>query len=84
MAREFELLDYMVKHRGRIVSRDSLARELWKESARTSSLNNVIDVHMARLRRKLDVSSSSELIHTVRGVGFMLGEQTDSRFRTTD
>ena len=74
-AREFDLLDYLVKHRGRIVSRDALARDLWHESARTTSLNNVIDVHITRLRRKLGVNQSAELIHTVRGVGFLLGEE---------
>ena len=73
-AREFDLLDYLFRHRGRIVSRDALARDLWNESARTPSLNNVIDVHITRLRRKLEGNQSAELIRTVRGVGFILGE----------
>jgi DNA-binding response OmpR family regulator len=72
--REFDLLGYLIQHRGRIVSRDALARDLWNESTRTTSLNNVIDVHITRLRRKLDVNHSSELIHTVRGVGFIVGD----------
>ena len=48
------------------------ARDVWKETARGTPLNNVIDVHIARLRRKVDVEPFEKLIHTVRGVGFML------------
>ena len=72
--REFELLEYLMRHQGRIVSRGTLAREVWQESARTSSLDNVIDVHIARLRRKVDLDQPVKLIHTVRGVGFSLRE----------
>jgi len=55
--------------------RDMLAREVWKETARGTPLNNVIDVHIARLRRKVDMDQGLKLIHTVRGVGFMLSER---------
>ena len=72
--REFELLEYLLRHEGQVVSRDALARDVWKESARSEPLDNVIDVHIARLRRKIDVDSGEALIHTVRGVGFMLRE----------
>ena len=71
-AREFELLEYLLRHEGQIVMRDMLAREVWKETTRGTPLNNVIDVHIARLRRKIDVDQPVKLIHTVRGVGFML------------
>ncbi|HYR91536.1 MAG TPA: response regulator transcription factor [Terriglobia bacterium] len=71
-AREFELLEYLLRHESQIVMRDTLAREVWKETTRGTPLNNVIDVHIARLRRKIDVDQSVKLIHTVRGVGFML------------
>jgi DNA-binding response OmpR family regulator len=71
-AREFELLEYLVRHEGQVVMRDMLARDVWKETARGTPLNNVIDVHIARLRRKVDVEPFEKLIHTVRGVGFML------------
>jgi DNA-binding response OmpR family regulator len=70
--REFELLEYLVRHEGQVVMRDMLARDVWKETARGTPLNNVIDVHIARLRRKVDVEPFEKLIHTVRGVGFML------------
>jgi DNA-binding response OmpR family regulator len=72
--REFELLEYLMRHHGQVVSRDTLARDVWKETARTTPLDNVIDVHIARLRRKVDVEGADKLIHTVRGVGFMLRE----------
>jgi DNA-binding response OmpR family regulator len=72
--REFELLEYLLRHEGQVVSRETLARDVWKETARTTPLDNVIDVHIARLRRKVDADQSTKLIHTVRGVGFMLRE----------
>jgi two-component system copper resistance phosphate regulon response regulator CusR len=72
--REFELLDYLMRQAGQVVSRESLARDVWGESTRSPSLDNVIDVHIARLRRKVDVDGAAKLIHTVRGVGFMLRE----------
>jgi DNA-binding response OmpR family regulator len=74
-AREFELLEYLLRHQGRVVSREMLAREVWKESARYTPLDNVIDVHVARLRRKLDDGFDPKLLHTVRAVGFVLREE---------
>ena len=49
-----------------------LARDVWKETVRHSSLDNVIDVHMVRIRRKVDEGAAIKLVHTVRGVGFVL------------
>ena len=72
--REFELLEYLLRHAGQVVSRETLARDVWKETARTTSLDNVIDVHVARLRRKVDHEEAAKLIHTLRGVGFMIRE----------
>ena len=74
-AREYELLDYLLLHQGRVVSREMLARDVWHEVARATPLDNVIDVHIARLRRKIDNGHGHPLIHTVRGVGFVLQEQ---------
>jgi two-component system, OmpR family, copper resistance phosphate regulon response regulator CusR len=73
-AREFELLEYLLRNRGRVVSREMLARDVWKETDRATPLDNVIDVHIARLRRKIDDAFESKLIHTVRGVGFIIRE----------
>lgn len=74
-AREYELLDYLLLHQGRVVSREMLARDVWHEVARATPLDNVIDVHIARLRRKIDNGHGYPLIHTLRGVGFVLQEQ---------
>ncbi len=72
--REFELLEYLLRHQGQVVPRETLARDVWKEPSRTTPLDNVIDVHIARLRRKVDADFAAKLIHTVRGVGFILRE----------
>jgi DNA-binding response OmpR family regulator len=72
--REFELLEFLMRHPAQVVSRETLARDVWKETARTTPLDNVIDVHIARLRRKVDADFAVKLIHTVRGVGFILRE----------
>ena len=71
-AREFDLLLYFVENTGQIVSREMLARNVWKENSRFTPLGNVIDVQIARLRKKLDDSFSTKLLHTVRGLGFSL------------
>jgi two-component system copper resistance phosphate regulon response regulator CusR len=73
-AREFDLLEYLVRHAHATVSRDMLAHEIWKDVGRATPLDNVIDVHIARLRRKIDGPNLPRLIHTVRGVGFCLGD----------
>ena len=73
-AREFELLEYLLRHQGHLVSREMLAREVWKEPRRATPLDNVIDVQMTRLRKKIDTEAGERLIHTVRGVGFVLRE----------
>ena len=73
-AREFELLEYLLRHQGHLVSREMLAREVWKEPRRATPLDNVIDVQITRLRKKVDSEGSARLIHTVRGVGFVLRE----------
>ena len=73
-AREFELLEYLLRHQGHLVSREMLAREVWKEPRRATPLDNVIDVQMTRLRRKVDADGHVRLIHTVRGVGFIVKE----------
>jgi two-component system copper resistance phosphate regulon response regulator CusR len=72
--REFDLLVFLICHAGQIVSRDQLAREVWREAHRFTPLDNVIDVHITRLRRKLDEGHALRLLHTVRGVGHVLRE----------
>ncbi|ADW70324.1 response regulator transcription factor [Granulicella tundricola] len=73
-AREFDLIVYFVGNRGRTVSREMLARDVWHETSRFTPIDNVIDVQITRLRRKLDDPFPQKLLRTVRGVGFILGE----------
>jgi two-component system copper resistance phosphate regulon response regulator CusR len=72
--REFELLEFLLRNKGKVVSREMLARDVWKESNRATPLDNVIDVHIARLRRKVDDGFEPKLVRTVRGVGFLVSE----------
>lgn len=76
--REFDLLEYLLRHRGRVVSREMLARDVWKTVVRYTPIDNVIDVHVARLRRKLDDPFPTPLLHTVRGVGFVLRDEASA------
>jgi DNA-binding response OmpR family regulator len=73
-AREFDLLLYLAQNRGRTVSREMLAKDVWQENSRFTPLDNVIDVQMARLRKKLDDPFEVKLLQTIRGLGFSLRE----------
>jgi DNA-binding response OmpR family regulator len=75
--REFEILEYLLRHLGTVVSREMLSRDVWKEVSRHTPLDNVIDVHIARLRRKLDHQFENKLLQTVRGVGFTLRQEPE-------
>ena len=68
--REFRLLTYLLLHQGRVVTRTMLLESVW--DYRFDPQTNVIDVHISRLRSKIDKDASVPLIHTVRGVGYML------------
>ncbi len=74
-AREFDLLEYLLRHQGHVVSREMLARDVWMVTARATPLDNVIDVHIARLRQKVDTPFKKKLLQTIRGVGFVLKEE---------
>lgn len=73
--REFDLLVYLMRHEGQVVTRQMLAQEVWRETNRVTPLDNVIDVHLAHLRKKVDEGRRCKLVQTVRGVGFMLREE---------
>lgn len=73
--REFDLLAYLVRHYGQTVTRKMLANDVWREPNRATPIDNVIDVHVTHLRRKIDEGRAVKLIHTVRGVGFLLREE---------
>jgi DNA-binding response OmpR family regulator len=70
--REFEVLEYLLRHQGQAVTREMLGRDVWKEP--NHALTNVIEVYITLLRRKLEKPGHGPLIHTVRGVGYQLGE----------
>jgi two-component system OmpR family response regulator len=70
MPRTFRLLEYLLRRQGRVVTRAALFRDVW--GYRPDIETNVVDVHIAALRRKLDVAGRPPLIRNVRGVGFIL------------
>ncbi len=72
--REFDILAHLARRAGQPVSRAELAEQVWKIKRRMTSMDNVIDVQMSRLRDKIDRTDDARLIHTVRGLGFLLKE----------
>ena len=68
--REFQMLEYLMRHAGRVVTRTMLLEGVW--NYHFDAQTNVIDVHISRLRQKVDKDFDSPLIHTVRGSGYML------------
>jgi two-component system copper resistance phosphate regulon response regulator CusR len=70
--REFDVLHCLMRHQGRVVTRAMLADAVWRDVPRATPLDNVIDVHLAHLRRKIDDGQGVKLLRTIRGVGFSL------------
>jgi DNA-binding response OmpR family regulator len=70
--KEFDLLEYLLRNSGSVVSREMLAHDVWHATARATPLDNVIDVTIARLRRKIDETYERKLLHTIRGLGYLL------------
>ena len=68
--REYEVLVYLLRHQGSVVTRDMLGRDVWKEPQ--YGLSNVIDVTITLLRKKLEKPDRPQLIQTIRGVGYCL------------
>ena len=79
--REWDLLALLIRHAPQIVSRDQLAREIWKGVARATPLDNVMDVHIARLRKKLLTAGADCQLDTWRGHGFALRQHIDEQQR---
>ena len=69
-AKEFALLDYLMRSKERVVTRTMIADHVWDESFEATT--NIIDVYVNYLRRKIDVGNEPKLIHTARGVGYVL------------
>jgi two-component system OmpR family response regulator len=68
--REFRLLEYLMKHAGQVVTRTMLLENVW--DYHFDPQTNVIDVHISRLRSKIDKGFGEPLLHTVRGAGYMI------------
>jgi DNA-binding response OmpR family regulator len=66
--REYELLEFLVRHKNSTVTRDMIGRDVWKETS--GALTNTIDVYINALRKKIEQPGKRQLIHTVRGVGY--------------
>jgi two-component system, OmpR family, copper resistance phosphate regulon response regulator CusR len=71
--REFDVLHCLMRHAAQVVTREMLAAAVWRDVPRATPLDNVIDVHLAHLRRKIDEGHASKLLKTIRGVGFVIG-----------
>lgn len=74
LPRELQILEYLVRRPGRIVTRSMLLQDIWGYSFEPQS--NVVDVHLGRLRRKVDGSAEAQLIRNVRGQGYRFDVST--------
>lgn len=72
LPREFKLLEYLVRRHSQVVTRDMLLEDVW--NYRFSPQTNLVDVHIGKLRRKIDPPGAIPLIYNIRGVGFVLRE----------
>ncbi len=72
-SREFSMLEYMLHNQGAVLTREQMEAHIWNASYHGAS--NVVDVYIRYLRRKIDDGHEKKLIHTVRGVGYRLGEE---------
>ncbi len=78
--REFRLLEYLMRHAGQVVTRTMLLESVWEYHFDPQT--NVIDVHISRLRAKIDKGFDMPLLHTVRGAGYMIRAQRLALLRT--
>ena len=70
--KEFYLLEYLLRHKGQVVTRTMLLEQVWDYNFDPQT--NVIDVHISRLRSKIDNGFENPLLHTIRGIGYKLDE----------
>jgi two-component system OmpR family response regulator len=71
--KEFAILEYFMRHAGQLVTRTMLLDQCWDASY--EGVSNLVDVHVGRVRRKLEAAGGAPLLHTIRGAGFVLDEQ---------
>jgi DNA-binding response OmpR family regulator len=74
--KEFELLEYLLRNKGRVLSRVTLTEHIWDMDFDTET--NVVEVLVNRLRRKLEDGFATKVIHTIRGVGYVMKESADA------
>jgi DNA-binding response OmpR family regulator len=74
--REFQLLEYLMRHAGQVVSRAMITEQVWGHGF--ESYSNLIDVHVNHLRRKIDRDFDARLLHTVKGIGYVLDDRSRS------
>ena len=80
--REFALLEYFMRNAGKPLSRSAIAQQVWRQAPIDIDETNIVDVYVAYLRKKLDTAIERPVLHTVRGVGYVLRARlVDSRER---
>jgi two-component system copper resistance phosphate regulon response regulator CusR len=72
--KEYALLEFLAREKGKVVGRAKIAEHVWDENF--DAFSNLIDVYIKRLRSKLDENFSVQLIHTRRGAGYILDDET--------
>ncbi|HEY9225028.1 MAG TPA: winged helix-turn-helix domain-containing protein, partial [Gemmatimonadaceae bacterium] len=70
--REFALLEYFMRNAGKPLSRSAIASQVWRQTPIDPEQTNIVDVYVAYLRKKLDSDRDPPMLHTVRGVGYVL------------
>jgi two component transcriptional regulator, winged helix family len=73
--REFSILEYMIRNKERVLSRESIEQHIWDYGYEGGT--NVVDVYIRYLRKKIDNGYSPKLIHTIRGLGYVLKVEDD-------
>ncbi len=75
-SREFAILEFLLYNKNRVISRFSLAEHVWGDTFDPFNMSNFIDVHIKNLRRKIDSPGQPSLIHTLRGLGYMIRDES--------
>ncbi len=76
--KEYSILEYMLYNKGKVLTRLSIAEHVWGDSFDLFTMSNFVDVHIKNLRKKMDKDFSQRLIHTVRGIGYVLREANEN------
>ena len=75
--REFALLEYLMRRARTPISRAEIASQVWRQATADVETTNIVDVYIAYLRKKLDTEDDEPMLHTVRGIGYVLRPATD-------